>query len=109
MPITIPSAQFPYNHLVVHVYEHRQTILQWPSSVPGNISKHAQLISTDKQATQLGDTRTEVLQSQAARIKVLLTYSSSIHPTLCQRADLYNSAYHAACMYTQNNGVTASL
>lgn len=63
MPMTIPNAQYSYNHLVLHVYEHRQTILQWPASVPGNISKHAQLMSRDKQAIQLGDSQDSSLCS----------------------------------------------
>lgn len=57
MAMTIPNAQFSYNLLVLHLYEHRQTILQWPASVPENISTHFQMISRDNQAIQLGDSQ----------------------------------------------------
>ena len=63
MPMTIPSTQFAYNHPVLHVYEHRQIILQWPASVPGNIPNHAQLISRDNQAVQPGDSQDSTLSS----------------------------------------------
>ena len=58
-PHTQPACSPP----VLHVYEHRQTILQWPASVPRNIPNHAQLISRDKQAAQPGDSQDSTLSS----------------------------------------------
>lgn len=63
MPMTIPNVQFSYKHRVLHIYEHRQTILQWPASVSGNISTHAQLISGDNQAIWLGGSQDSTLCS----------------------------------------------
>lgn len=67
--MTIPNAQFSYNLLVLHVYEHRQTILQWPASVPGNISTHAQMISRDNQAIPLGDSQDSTLYSLKTKLQ----------------------------------------
>lgn len=48
----IPGIQFSYNHPALYIYEHRQSILQWSASVPGNIPKaliHVQSTSRDNQ------------------------------------------------------------